>query len=1313
VDKGYDLGKLGSDSFEHMANFLVLRVLGAGHTGFGPGPDAGRDGYFQGEAPYPSEVNRWSGTWYIQSKFHAPNLTSDAQKWLLGQVKGELKEFSKNGTRRIWPDNWIIVTNVDPSGVAETGAFDAARREVSNAYPQLADRFHIWGGRKLLNLLSDYPRVAQYYGHFLTPGHVISELYEQLHETRANIEAIVRNLVVSRFRDEQFTKLEQAGSTADTRPRVHDLFTDLPFVAKQHRLSGMAARSLAAAVSQNHSTTSDVPSGPEWRAWRRHPSRARIWFIKGGPGQGKSTLTQYLVQVQRAAILLGKDGPAVVPSDRAVAKEIRRAAEDAAMWPVAPRIPILVELKEYARWYGDQASGQPRGILTYLVYRITEGVEQTVYAGTLMRAFETSRWLFVFDGLDEVPSDVKDEVAREVGKFVDDVLTGCNSDSLTICTSRPQGYSGQFDQLDAAAVILSALSPAQALECARPVLKIDRTDRESADYFETLKQSIQSAAVQELMTTPLQAHIMAIVVRDGGRPPERKWQLFENFYNVIRKREANRNLTDKNLSTLLRESGKVIKALHNRLGFILHAKAETSKGAQASLDRADFEILVHEVVSQLQDDNVEQTVKTLMEATTVRLVLVNTPDNAQEVRFDIRPLQEFFAAEFIYEGVSAANISKRLSFIAGDAHWREVTHFVFSALIENNRQTELTEAVKVLEDKNGELDESAIRTVKRRVARGAVVAARLAQEGVLEHDKRIRNQFRRSLEPAFATTDHVVIGSISGISAPHTQSWLFDVLSDYLEEHSEPESVGAAVMLSMTLPTSHNKSSEIKARLLGASEAFRSVVFALVGTLSRMEARDSGIKFSSWYTEVVLQTVMQPAWIRLSEEGLEGAYLVLQSDGTRVKQAAVASGLPDRIAKLCPHLFSLFDGLTGPVIARGSARRGTLDFTYFARVPDLNFKKWGSRVWKDFASAPGILGLMYRIFALAHSPTTQNLQTLLDAVGDSLQILYRLPSHVQSFLPVDRWDTSRGYHPEVWGRMTSEDIANGVSRDYFGCDYTVSVTSLETVSDWESLIDSWPHVALDMLASEGSTRRLSTDEINSVFTKLAARAADEPSFMILEPGLLGSILSNLEPGLERMLRDSIVQAGGGPVRTKGMEQVRPYRLELPDESCVLPHIVCALLSSVGSARWPYDFYPGHEPLTMNDVGTIVRKYSENSNALLTIALNLEVSQIVRASALIMYLLHPQRDPTRASELYRLLGELQHAGARPWYLKGVATAFELAIASCDLHAIKSLGAILHELSGDFESRVEADSIFENWRQSSSAPVTNSSTPELWN
>src|ERR1700691_1573425 len=125
ISDSYDLTKLDPYTFEHMVNALVIAVLGAGATSFGPGSDGGRDGYFEGEALYPSATDRWNGVWYIQCKFHRPHLSTDSKTWLLESIQAELKEFTKTHTKRQWPTNWIVATNIDQSGVPETGAFDS------------------------------------------------------------------------------------------------------------------------------------------------------------------------------------------------------------------------------------------------------------------------------------------------------------------------------------------------------------------------------------------------------------------------------------------------------------------------------------------------------------------------------------------------------------------------------------------------------------------------------------------------------------------------------------------------------------------------------------------------------------------------------------------------------------------------------------------------------------------------------------------------------------------------------------------------------------------------------------------------------------------------------------------------------------------------------------------------------------------------------------------------------------------------------------------------------------------------------------
>ena len=379
---------------------------------------------------------------------------------------------------------------------------------------------------------------------------------------------------------------------------------------------------------------------------------------------------------------------------------------------------------------------------------------------------------------------------------------------------------------------------------------------------------------------------MAVVVRDGGKPPERKWQLFTNFYLVIKKREANRNLPDRRLATLLREGDRLLKALHNRLGFELHSQAETSRGAQASLQRTALHSLVSATVSELQEARIAETIDVLMEATTERLVLVSTPKSGSEVRFDIRPLQEFFAAEYIYEGVEAERLDSRLRTILGDAHWREVVHFLLSALVENARQTELAVAVTALSDINERSENPDVRVIHRRLALGAIVTARLLQEGVLEQDRRLRQQFREFLEPLLASTDPTVLRLLREVHREHSRTWLIDVLVDHLLERDESESIGAAFVLSCILADDHKRQSAVASRIASASLRFQGCLFQMLKSSVYYQEVEAAPSLPRWVVATAFRALANSEWPNLEKEGVRAAFSILSSEAKYIPALA-------------------------------------------------------------------------------------------------------------------------------------------------------------------------------------------------------------------------------------------------------------------------------------------------------------------------------------------------------------------------------------------------------------------------------------------
>jgi hypothetical protein len=1310
MSDSYDLTKLDPASFEHLVNLLALRVLGAGQTGFGPGADGGRDGYYEGEAPYPSDTERWSGVWYIQSKFLKPHISRDPQKWLLERIKEELAEFQDPTSKRVWPDNWIIATNIDPSGTPMTGAFDRARSLVSKARPELKDRFHIWGGRKVLDLLVLNPEASEYYQHFLTPGHVLTAIYDQIKDSRASVKAILHYLIAKQFGEQQHTKLEQAGSPADTRPGIHRLFIDLPFRANEFNLQGLVTSYLVWAAAKCHRIDVPHPETSSWERWHKFPSRARVWFIKGGPGQGKSTIGQYFCQIQRAALILQKkDAPRVLSAVKTTAVEIQKIAERAGFWPLVPRVPIYIELKDYAQWLGRREKDSSRGILTYLAWRISVNVQEDVPVGMLKRLLQTRSWFVVFDGLDEVPSDVKDIVALEVQSFLDDSVVEVNADLLTICTSRPQGYSGQFSGLDGPTIDLINLTPERALECAKPVIELERSEGEAQKSFDILKSAIQSSSIRELMATPLQSHIMAVVVRDGGRPPERRWQLYTNFYQVIKRREANRELPDKRLSKLLREEDLLLKTVHSRLGFVLHAKAETSQGAQTHLDRSEFKDLVTQAVSQMVGEDIENIVDTLMEATTDRLVLVSTPDSGNHVRFHIRPLQEFFAAEFLYESVDAEELGRRIEIIAGDSHWREVMHFLLSALIENNRKTELSVSIQVLEHLNEGDGEPYIRLLRRRLGRGALLTARLLQEGVLEQDMRVRQQFRKCLEPLTAFITIEDLQSAILIEQPKSKSWLLDFLVDSLHEANITETIGAAIVLSFVLPDDDVRVEKVRDFLLSAPPEFISHVLELrtPSTFPR-DSLASQIPLSKWFVTTTLRLLVRPQWDSLSAEALTAAINILGQSEHITHEVTTEMGLRESYIQL---LSILLEKETGRDIDTNMDDYGVLKGQYVTHDWTTNtFESthFAKAVSEQSSDAPGILQLIFRVLRFGETRRQTELNSALDYINGREHLLQVLPTPVRVFLPLTYYSDTQSVIEKLRS-LSEEQFETLINEQRIGSERLrrpykeLRLGFKSDLNQWEQTVETFPTVSLDLWSDslwdmgDDRPRPAILDELKGIDV-LINKLLGDPVYLQQSAHIWGKLLNQAQHR-EADLRRAFMQASSMSFKENHWtREFHPFKLNLPLEAPLLPYLLDSIIS--------YRESPG-----ATNIHAITRILFEDVTVLATIFNNDNLANNIRLSAVVFSLLYFDKGEDLKFKQTLLL-DLFDARISTWYLKVLSFCLLHFDIEQDQETQSLVGKLIDLTREDYKGRKFLQGILTKWRERSQAPVRRADVQHQW-
>ncbi len=1310
MSNSFDLTQLDTHSFEHMVNSLALSVLGKGVTGLAQGADGGRDGLLFGEAPYPTDIEHWNGTWYIQSKFHKPHLSKDPQKWLASEIKKEIEAFLKtNG--RIIPDIWIIATNIEPSGNPETGAYDTIKTLIESEFGSNV-KFDIWGGRKILDFLERDPAVACSFGHFLTPGHVLSAMYQQIGDASAQISPIINHLILDQFKDQIYTKLEQAGGTGP-KPKIHELFVDLPAQSKEMEGEVFILETLVSTSSNVHKATAWSRFGEGWRAWAAHPKRARAIILKGGPGQGKSTAGQFFCQIQRASLLLESGSIITLPETQETAKELLDAATDLKVAPTTPRIPVSIELKDFASWFGSRPEPQSKGVLSYLCEKIASKIDQPVEGGTLKRAFSTRSWFFNFDGLDEVPNDVKDRVADEIIRFVNIILPQLDADALILCTTRPQGYSNQFKELNATTLDLTPLPAEIALKCAEGIIRFATGISDAENSLSTLQSAIESPQVKKLMTTPLQSHIMAIVVKDGGRPPEKRWELFDNFYEVMKRRESLKNFPDTKIAQLLRDNSVLLKAIHSRLGISLHSKAEKSPGAETTLSRDQFESLTRQTVMKYEDNKIDEIVDTLMEATVQRLVFVSTPESGSSVRFDVRQLQEFFAAEFLYSGVSHQQLKDRLEIIGGDPHWREVMHFTISALIVTSRPTELAVAISTMLKLDDDDTSVAVRCYKRRIGAGALMTLDLLHEGVLEQDRSVRMQFKDVLTPIYGILESDVTDSLCTLRHPNTLAWLLNCMIDALFELSEPEQINAAAVLAQRLQCTHKRQIEVSNKIRSSSPGYLNGLYMLLlDDISFPFIDTQKSYYAKWFIQLTLELL-------ITESPIEGFGLTqpLRYARTRVKSKEDLDNytfLPEEKSTLWIML--------DPSWKTQGKHDNFKHFEINGVTVKANLHCWKNKNiphelinYSHESKAPAVYIIKNLIaFALDHKLESIHRAMELSIKYDLIEFLSH--SSISPLLPFDFFSNQPLTIFSQLSRLTQSDFDILLNKDphpggLIAPTYDlVRFPSQNSALQFQTIATSHSKLALANWIGAFRFAEINNEPSHyQDYDSIALQIIESNPYSML--ALFGGwgVVASRQPDLFSSIRPILVSSASVIEELLSPENLSPFPLQLPEENCFLPYVAQALFNEL--VRKPSDLKSNERALIL------LKEYGLDASALEEIYTLESNSHIYRTSALCCTLLlaPPHTDNSISDTALDNLAKpiLEALKTSPSQLLIEILSYSFEKFDYDKPSTKILvGKMLTICREDYRSRYNMQYLLGDLRERSSAPVSSRQLLESW-
>lgn len=612
----YLFERLGDHDFQQLVSALLVDKF----PGFTPmalrQADGGRDGLRQDQAQKPL---------IYQVKWSATGTEKDPVPWLEKVVRDEadnLRRLASEGVR-----HYVLVTNISSTAKPETGTFDTLNARLASHAKSYGfeDMTCIW--REALNgWVDNAPTATKWaYAEMLAGWDLVRYLISEHSDTAKDgrTRQLIRRVAAAQW--EEDTQIKFSQSDVD-RQQVVDLFVDVT-AERVH-------------TPPNRTLQAPAPVSVGGAAAYLSDSAAPFTLVRGAPGQGKSTLSQYLCQVHRSPFL---------PQER-------RNTD----LPVlnAPRFPLRLDLSDYARWMSGvdvwsdtddpkrsrakARRGKNATLECFLSDVMThEGGGDSVTVDEVHLIFSRVPSLVVLDGLDEVGSQsARTRVVDQIDKFAARAATHRVPPKIVVTTRPSAGELPEPSSEHFEVITLNQLSIAQRDAYLRKWCTVRGIHGKDGRTLRTgFKDKSKEPYIDELAGNPMQLTILLdLIHQQGFATPTQRTDLYDKYVDLLLAREANKH------PQAVRKHKEELLELIPFLGWYLHAHTERSP-IDSRMSIAELKAAIQHY--QTTYGNPVTVVDALFEGASDRLwALTSKVDGTFE--FEVFSLREYFAARFLY-----------------------------------------------------------------------------------------------------------------------------------------------------------------------------------------------------------------------------------------------------------------------------------------------------------------------------------------------------------------------------------------------------------------------------------------------------------------------------------------------------------------------------------------------------------------------------------------------------------------------------------------------------------------------------------------